>query len=299
LNFWKRLTDELGARFLGARPTVSDTPGHGYPVLAEAEFKAATGHWTPIEVERLMCSPRASDWTAWNAIQLLKSAHPDGWWNDLSGAAARINPSNYFSTEGIFPLERAPEAGFWKTVPPSDGYDQWRRAQMRQTPRNGRDLALAADSSCPLEPPSRVDLSFSASHWLVFAESRCRQDFGAGTSHDPRRNRIVQLADCLVTAAQGRRCALWIFASDRSPDREYMQLVDRYRSSPQMFAAELPYHPAETLYALAERLTVIDWWKVVGPLTARRASDDPVTARVRKEMRRRIQGAPMAAAAGA
>ena len=286
LNFWKCLTDELGKRFLGAPPAVRDGPGNGYPVLAEQEFKAATRHLTSLEVERLVRSPRASDWTTWNAIHLLIAAHAQAWWNEVAVAAARINPANHFFLGGGSP----PETGFWKTAPPSEAYDKWLRRTIRE--RSGRFM-----SEAPLEPPSRVDVGFDGGRWMVFAESRIRQPIGPGTYLDPRRNRIVQLADCLVTAAKGRPCALWIFASDRLPGLEHMELVERYRSSPEMFAAELPYHPAEVLYALAERLTVLQWSDVIGPLTMRKASDDPVMARVRKELRRRIQGPGVVTAA--
>jgi hypothetical protein len=173
---------------------------------------------------------------------------------------------------------------------------------LRQAPRSGRESARAMDPK-PLEEPARVDLCFDGGGRMVFAESRLRQDLSHATPWDPRRNRIIQLADCLMTAAKGQPCALWLFARDRSPYREYVQLVERYRSSPEMFAAELPYHPAEALYALARRLTVVRWSDVVGPLLARRASDDAVTARVRKELGRRIQaeqgGSAMAAGATA
>jgi hypothetical protein len=293
-NFWKCLTDELGKRFPGAR-TVVESSSYGYPLLAESDFKAVTERWDPAVVESLRCSPRSSEWTTWNAIHLLLAAHRrEGWWHEITKAATRINPANYFSCVAS---SVSPQVGFWKSLEPSEEYDQWRRAQLRQTGRK-RDR-VRADDRTALEPPARVDLIFEGADWIVFAESRIRPGLTAGAQHDPRRNRIVQLADCLVRAAKGRRCALWIFARDRTTAREYMELVERYRSSPEMFAAELPYHPAETLYALAERLTVMQWSNVVGSLTLRKSIDDPVTARVRKELGRRIHVAPMAAAAGA
>lgn len=290
LHFWKRLTDELGKRFLGVRAVPNAAPGHGYPVLAESDFKAATSHLTTVEIARLIESPRSSDWTAWNAIQLLTVSRPRDWWSEIARAAARVNPANQFAGEST------PETGFWKLSEPSEEYDQWRRIHMRQASRNGRDHLRAIDTK-PLEAPARVDLRFDGGDWLVFAESRIRQDCNSHTQHDPRRNRLIQLADCLVRAAKGRECALWIFARDRSPDREYVQLVERYRSSPEMFAAELPYHPAETLYKLARRLTVLEWSEVLGDLVVRRPADDQVMTRVRKELRRRIEGGTMAAGA--
>ena len=243
-SFWKRLTDELGQRFLGA-PAAASVAEHLYPVLAAPEFSVATAHLTEFERENILRSPRSADWTTWNAMQLLMTTHPDSWWSAIVQAAALANPANQF--DGL------PKAEFWKLAGPS----------------------------------SRVDLCFDGGDWLVFVESSRR------TAHDPRRNRVVQLADRLLTAASGRPCALWILARDLSPDRE---LVERYRSSPEMFAAELPSHPAETLYQLARRLTVLRWSDILGPLVERRASDDPVTARVRKELRRRIRGVAVAAA---
>jgi hypothetical protein len=290
LHFWKRLTEELGKRFLGVRATIQDTLGHGYPVLAESAFNKATSHLTPIEVESLLRSPRSSDWTTWNAIQLLLVEHPRDWWSEIIREAIRVNPANEF------PGEAAPEIGFWKVVQPCEAYDPWRRTQMRQGPQNGREHIRALDVE-PLEPAARVDLRFDNKDWVIFAESRINHDLNHRAQNDPRRNRIIQLADCLLTTAKGRPCALWILARDRSPDREYVQLVERYRSSPEMFAAELPYHPAEVLYRLAQRLTVLQWADLVGGVAARNASDDAATTRVRKELRRRIKGAALAVGA--
>ena len=297
-NFWKRLTDELGKRFLGAPLHKAIPPDrHHYPVVAETEFRAASAHLAPFERDRIQHSTRSSHWTTWNAMQILISAHPHGWWTNLGREASSLNPCNQFCY-----AVGTPAVEFWKEVAPSDalssGYDQWRRNHMRQAPRNGRERLRALDLK-PLEPPTRVDLCFDGGGWLVFAESTIRHDASMGTPEDPRRNRLIQLADCLVTAAKGRPCALWILARDRSPDHEFVQMMERYRSSPEMFAAELPYHPAEILYKLAQRLTVLRWSDVMGPILDRRGSDDPVTACVRKELRRRIQGAGAARAAGA
>ena len=289
-NFWKCLTDELGERFLGA-PSAKPARGHHYPILAEAEFTQATPHLTEFERERILFSPRSVDWTTWNAMHLLTSGRQHGWWSDLVREAAMLNPGNQFCY-GAGP----PRVKFWKPVTASNAYDQWRRGHMSGAPRNGRELSRAADPK-PLEAPAQVDLCFDGGGWLVYAETG-RQRVSMRTPEDPRRNRLIQLADCLVTEAKGRPCALWIVARDRSPDRADVQLVERYRSSPEMFAAELPYHPAEALYKLAQRLTVLRWSDVLGPLVQRKASDHPVLARVRKELGRRIQGRAVAAAVG-
>ena len=297
-NFWKCLTDELGERFLGVPPAkvTSEEEGHYYPVLSETAFQQATEYLTAFERERILRGTRAADWTTWNAMQLLIGARPNGWWSDLGREAAVLNPGNQFSY-GV----GQPAVEFWKEVSPSDAYDKWRRTQMRNPAGSEREHMRVLDKK-PLEAPTRVDLSFDGGSWLVFAESRVRQGLSMRTTEDRRRNRIIQLADCLVTAAQGRPCALWILARDRAPDREYVQLVERYRASPEMFAAELPYHPAEVLYKLAQRLTVLRWSDVLGSLIRRRAADDPIVARVRKELGRRIQGnaaGAMARATGA
>ena len=291
-NFWKCLTDELGEQVLGAPPvTVAAPEGHYYPMLAEPAFIEATAHLTTFERERIWRSPRTSDWTTWNAMQLLMADRQQDGWCDLGREAAIVNPMNQFAYS-VAP----PAVEFWKLVSPSDEYDQWRRGHMNHAPRNGRERLRVMDLK-PLEAPTRVDLCFDGGEWVVFAESRVRQGFSMRTQEDPRRNRLIQLADCLVKHAKGRPCALWILARDRSPDREYVQLVERYRSSPEMFAAELPYHPAEALYNLALRLTVLRWSDVLGPLVARQGSDEPVMARLRKELGRRIQGSATAVGA--
>ena len=289
--FWKKLTDELGERFLARRASKA-LAAECYPVLAEPDFLEATAHLTAFERERILRSPRSTEWTVWNAMQLLVAARPQGWWNDLTREAAIVNPGNQFSY-GV----GQPGVEFWRPVNPSSGYDQWRRVQMNQNPRNGREQMRAMDVK-PLEGPTRVDLCVDGGSWLVFAESGMRMSMR--TPEDPRRNRLVQLADCLVTEAKGRPCALWVMGRDRSADREYVQLVERYRSSPEMFAAELPYHPAELLYKLAQRLTVLRWSDVLGALVERQRTDEAIMVRVRKELGRRIQvGAHGAAAMAA
>jgi len=289
-NFWKRLTDELGKRFLGASTSIADLPGHSYPILSEAAFKDATEHLIAGERERILRSPRSVDWTTWNAMQVLVAAHPYRWWTEIAREAARSNPSNQLT-------DSVPDIGFWNFMPPSDSYDQWKRHQFHAA-KNRRARERGADPK-PLEEPTRVDLCFDSGSWLVFGESKIRQDMGLGTPCDARRNRIIQLADCLVTEAKGRPCALWFFVRGRAADTECVQLVERYRSSPEMFAAELPYHSAEALYGLAQRLTIVRWANLVGPLLARRSDDDPLTARVRKELRRRIQPGDAPKAIGA
>ncbi len=292
-NFWKCLTDELGERFLGVAPAkLEEAAGHLYPVIDEPEFEKATPHLTAFERVQILRSARSPDWTTWNAMQLLMTARPVGWWNDLGRQAAYMNPANRFAD-----CVAAPTVEFWKSVIPSEAYDKWLRSQMSHGPRNIRKKLWGMDLK-PLESPTRVDLCFDGGDWMVFAESRIRRNSSMRTPLDSRRNRLIQLADCLVTAAKGRPCALWILARDVSPDRDYVELVERYRASPEMFAAELPYHPAETLYQLAQRLTVLRWSDVAGSLVGRKNVDDPVVAGVRKELFRRVHGAA-AMAAGA
>src|SRR5882724_9048369 len=59
-NFWKRLTDELGKRFLGASTSITDLPGHCYPIVAESAFKVATEHLNDVEREQILRSPRSA-----------------------------------------------------------------------------------------------------------------------------------------------------------------------------------------------------------------------------------------------
>ena len=295
-HFWKCLTEELGERFLAVKTRGQKSFEEcGYGVLAQADFTQATAHLTEFERERILRSPRSSEWTTWNGMRLLIDTRPLGWWNDLGREASVVNPCNQFSYS-----VGQPAVEFWKPVSASPAYEQWRRGYMIHAPRCERERFRSLDPK-PLEAPTRVDLAFDGGSWLVFAESGLRPGISMRTPEDTRRNRLIQLADCLVTEAKGRPCALWILGRDRSQDREYVQLVERYRSSPEMFAAELPYHPAETLYKVAQRLTVIRWSDVVGPLVARQCKDDELMMRVRKELGRRIQGSPaeLALAAGA
>ena len=296
-HFWKCLTEELGDRFLAGKtpPGPKSLEGYGYGVLADADFTRATAHLTAFERDRVLRSPRSSEWTTWNGMRLLMDTRPLGWWSDLGREASIANSCNQFSY-GI----GQPSVEFWKLVNASAAYDHWRRGHMIHAPRCERERFRSLDPK-PLEAPTRVDLAFDGSGWLVFAESGLRQSISMRTPEDSRRNRLIQLADCLVTEAKGRPCALWILGRAWPEDGEYVQLVERYRSSPEMFAAELPYHPAETLYKVAQRLTVIRWTDVVGPLVTRQCNDDELVMRVRKELGRRIQGspAPLALAAGA
>ena len=253
-NFWKRLTQELGQRFLGALAPGADLP-RGYPVLAEPDFDAAASPFDPLTIECIRQSPRSAEWITWNAIQLLRAAQPRAWWQRFSDEAARANPANQFQKD------TPPQIGFW-------------RSALHPDDRNAGS-------------PTRVDLQFDGGNWLVFADAAVRDG----------PDRVVRLADCLLTAAQGRDCALWILARKRSISSEYVELVERYHASPEMFAAELPHHPADTLYRLAQRLVVLRWPDLLGDLVLRRDSDDPLTARVRKELKRRVQGAARAAGA--
>ena len=264
--FWKRLTDELGMRLL-ARP---EREAELHPTLAEGELLRLAASVSPSDAQRLLAGPSSADWITWNAMHLLTKEWTDGsWWSRIADRVAAENALHI-----PFPLQPVPRTLFWHTAEPSDRYE-------------------------PAEEPARIDLTFDSPACLIYVESKIKQDIALGMPGDERRNRLVRLADCLLTEARERTCALWVFARDTDDRRQYVQLVNLYRESPEMFAAELPHHPAEPLYALARRLTVVRWSDVLGPALQRRSEDDHVIASVRSALRRRLQGSAAAAATAA
>jgi hypothetical protein len=265
-RFWKRLTDELGARLLRTQPSTQSE----FRSLGEGELLRRAASSPPVEASRLLAGPSSADWVTWNALHLLVREWPDGaWWKRLTAQVASSNP-----VCNSLPLGTVPEISFWRTTGPSAGFKQ-------------------------REEPARVDLTFGSPSYLIYIESKIKQDIPLSMPGNKRRNRLVRLADCLLEEAGERPCALWIFARDVDDRRQYVQLTNLYRASPEMFAAELKHHPAEALYNLAGRLTVVRWRDLLGPALQRRAGDDAVVAQVRSALRRRLQAAAAVAAAAA
>lgn len=77
-----------------------------------------------------------------------------------------------------------------------------------------------------------------------------------------------------------------MFVRDRSPERWYRQLIEKYRTKPESLAHHLPHRDPATLARMARGIAVIAWRDLL-PLLP----DTPDTADAREELRRRVGAA--------
>jgi hypothetical protein len=109
-----------------------------------------------------------------------------------------------------------------------------------------------------VEGPSEIDISFEGAAYVVFVEAKLGSDVSLATTYDPQRDQIARNLDCVLDVCGSRRPLFWMFVRDRNPSRDYMRLMERYRSPAELCRA-LPHRPASQLGELSETLAIVTW----------------------------------------
>jgi hypothetical protein len=138
-----------------------------------------------------------------------------------------------------------------------------------------------------VEGESEIDVILESRRFLIFLEAKLGSDVSAHTTHDPARNQIARNIDCLLEFAAGREPVFWMLVRDARPDRMYVQLIEQYRSKPELLQRDLPHRNAELLRRISARLSIIRW-RDLGADWIGQTSNDVLTESVRLELLRRI-----------
>jgi hypothetical protein len=141
-----------------------------------------------------------------------------------------------------------------------------------------------------VEGKSEIDLIIESRRFLIFLEAKLGSDITMGTAYDPARNQIVRNIDCLLECVKDRIPVFWMLTRDTDPGRAYMQIIQLYRSRPDILQGELPHRSEASVRAIAARLSIIRW-QDLGAGWIEAVCSDPSVEDVRQELVKRIHRA--------
>lgn len=263
LAFWHRHTLECNRGYFGPGrvapptaipPAVLPPPAaRTFPVLNYPQLAALPKGRKPQDMERILHSPNSEDWVTWNFFQVLQTCYPGNWWARLLSVARRRNPDLPPALDGRL----APTARLWASVPAPVEYERQSRARMLAS--GNPDWAARARVADPVEGASEIDIVLEQDRFLLYAEAKLGSDVSLRTTYDPGRNQIVRNIDCLLASAGARLPVFWMFVRDQSPERAYVQWMNRYKEDPRLLIRDLPHRDPEVLRAIARNLTTLQW----------------------------------------
>lgn len=229
------------------------------------------------DIRRILHSPRSEDWVTWNTTRLLQRRHPASWWPDL----ARLALARAAVPDPSLPRRSIRAVDPWRLVPSPRQYESASRSRMAAS--NNPAWRDRAANPKPVEGPTEVDWVLEGEDFPVFIEAKLHSDVSTHTTYDPTRNQIVRNIDCVVEEARNLQPCFWMVVRDRSPEHEYMQLVDRYREDRRELAAALPHRDPAVLSAMVDGMAIIEWRELLPLLPSA-----PDLRRVVAELRRRV-----------
>lgn len=150
-----------------------------------------------------------------------------------------------------------------------------------------QEWVLRANNPNPVEGSSEIDVTFDHDQFLVYVEVKLGSDVSMSTSYDPQRNQIARNIDCLIESAGNRIPMFWMLVRDQAVDRAYVQLMNGYKTDPELLIRDLPHRNVETLEGIAQNLTLL-LWDDFGELVCGPGWDEESTA-VKQELKRRIK----------
>ena len=271
LGYWHQRITELNRR-LRLAPHAQPAPVVAeFPVLAGAALESHTKAAKPQDMRRIRTSPNSEDWVTWNFLQLLCQRRPDDWWRQLA--------------PDLWPAGERPSLHFWRPVASPSAYEAASRERMR-TSQLATERERAADPR-PVEGISEIDVVLESASYLLFVEAKLGSDIKTFTTRDPSRNQIARNIDCVLESAGSREPVFWMLVRDRDPNRAYVQMIEAYRTQPELLHRHLPHRDPQQLRRIAERLTILRWRDIAGPWLET-PDNDPLTESVRQELLRRI-----------
>ncbi len=236
-----------------ARSRALPSSGWDAPPMPSFEHTASGG----VEAERLRnldrirSSERSQDWLLWNVLQLLSLLDAREWWPELLEIAASDRPQPRLQPND------PPRVDAWIAAPAPPPYDRRLRERLAASADPER-IARARDPR-PLEGPCEIDLVLTGRTQIGFLAARLGSDVRSSTTYDPQRNEIARNIDCLLENAGARTPFFWMLVADRSSERLYTRLIQRYREDPRELARHLPHRPPEFLIPVAESLAIVAW----------------------------------------
>ncbi|MCL1598886.1 MAG: hypothetical protein M3094_06860 [Actinomycetia bacterium] len=231
---------------------MTNTP-RTYPILDEDLLLSMPKAQKPQDMERILTSPNSEDWVTWNLMRALQRSPGDDWWSGVVAAAeADARHSARWSV-----LEEPPTVELWRTVPSPSAYEAASRQRMATS--ENAEWRTRAENRRAVEGSTEVDLLFDGADYLVFVEAKLRSDISPSTTYDLDRNQIVRNIDCVIEEAGDREPFFWMLVRDRSTERLYMQVLDRYRVDPSELHRLLPHRDPAVLDAIIETIAVITW----------------------------------------
>lgn len=237
---------------------VSSAGQNFYPLFAPAELLAhpVKGR-KPQDLERIFHSQRSEDWVTWNVVKLLSMVPAATWWPAILEHARNDNPGLTLSVDA----DDLPLVKPWVLVPAPSAYEKSSRARMAQS-ANPEWAARARDAR-PVEGISEIDIVLWMDKQIGFVEAKLGADISMATTYDPQRNQIARNVDCLIEQSAGRTPFFWMLTADRGPGRAYTQLVQRYRTHPEILSSELPHRSPAVVQSIARNMAIVVWKDVL------------------------------------
>lgn len=225
------------------------------------------------DIERILHSENSEDYVTWNFFQLLGSVPAACWWPEL------------LKLTGVTSLDPAdtPAVRLWQTTAAPRAYEALSRERMR-TSDNLAWCKRSFDMG-PVEGPSEIDITFEGQGYIVFVEAKLGSDVSLTTTYDPERNQIARNIDCVLEICGKRRPIFWMFVRDRQPVRAYTQLMDRYRTVPEL-RRSVPHRALARLAEIASGLAVVTWSELLALLAG--PARTGMETEVERELRRRV-----------
>jgi hypothetical protein len=294
LGFWHRHTQELNRSHLGHRagsatPIVTFRPvptaterREPYPILDRDRFERHPKARKPQDRDRMLFSQASEDWVTWTAFRLLERYACTSWWRDLVDRAKAENPQLALPHD----WDETPEVRLWRSVSSPSGYEKASRERMRSS-NNPVWVARSLDRR-PVEGASEIDIILQNRVLVVFLEAKLGSDISLSTTYDPHRNQIIRNIDCVLDRAEGRVPMFWMLVRDAGQSRSYTQVLNHYRTNPEVLAGELRHHDAERVIDLARNLGLILWKDLVLQAASLSTSDDKDLIFIKNELRRRV-----------
>lgn len=292
---WHRRTIELNCRYLAEEPqrALPDPvrehqasaqrpaiPDGSFPILDRDRLLAMSKARKRSDLERMLRSGASEDYVTWNVFALLRRLPDEVWWPAFVAAAARRNPGLSAAVYAYDP----PEVELWRCMPSPPRYEAASRRRMLRS--GDPDWVARGAKPEPVEGKSEIDVVLAGRAYLIFIEAKLGSDVSLQTTYDPARNQIARNIDCLIERTGERQPFFWLLARDEAPGREYVRLLDGYRTDPLELAAALPHRSVAAVEAVARNLTLLCWQDLLPVL--RGEAWDEEAAEVLAEIERRV-----------
>ncbi len=231
-----------------------------YQIIDGVDFNLTGKSKKSKDLLRMRESPNSEDWVTWTAFRLLMKYEPTTWWARFIDCAKADNPALALpANSGIIPAFMP-----WTTVNSPEAYLAASRNRMQLS--DNIDWQNRCANPRAVEGKSEVDVRLENVALMLFAEAKLLSDVSTGTTYDPDRNQIARNVDCLLGVCGSKVPIFWMLVRDKGQSRQYVQLIDQYRSNPTALAQLIPHRNPADVAAIAGNISLVTWRDLLAPI---------------------------------